>query len=168
MEAESPAEHAGLESGDLILRFAGEPSPGSTIYTALGAPDGSRGPGGGWRLDARARIGLAASRPQHEPSWRRAGSGPDAAIVLTHAAKAKHIGIVRLQRRGRGAVLREIAAYSLNFMGEHMHPQVTLSCIAMGEWMPASIAATMRPSPNSCCAKRRCCEPRAARALSGQ
>jgi hypothetical protein len=30
-----------------------------------------------------------------------------------------------------------IAAYSLALMGEHMHPQVTLSCIAMGEWMPA-------------------------------
>ena len=51
--------------------------------------------------------------------------------------KSKHIGIVACSVEGAALCLREIAAYSLNFMGEHLHPQVTLSCIAMGEWMPA-------------------------------
>ena len=51
--------------------------------------------------------------------------------------KSKHIGIVACSIEGAALCLREIAAYSLNFMGEHRHPQVTLSCIAMGEWMPA-------------------------------
>jgi aspartate racemase len=51
--------------------------------------------------------------------------------------KAKHIGIVACSVEGAALCLREIAAYSLKFMGEHLHPQVTLSCIAMGEWMPA-------------------------------
>ena len=51
--------------------------------------------------------------------------------------KAKHIGIVACSVEGAALCLREIAAYSLNLMGEHLHPQVTLSCIAMGEWMPA-------------------------------
>jgi aspartate racemase len=52
-------------------------------------------------------------------------------------AKSKHIGIVACSVEGAALCLREIAAYSLNLMGEHLHPQVTLSCIAMGEWMPA-------------------------------
>ena len=52
-------------------------------------------------------------------------------------AKAKHIGIVACSAEGAALCFREIAAYSMKFMGEHMHPQVTLSCIAMGEWMPA-------------------------------
>jgi aspartate racemase len=52
-------------------------------------------------------------------------------------AKSKHIGIVACNVEGAALCLREIAAYSLNFMGEHLHPQVTLSCIAMGEWLPA-------------------------------
>jgi aspartate racemase len=51
--------------------------------------------------------------------------------------KSKHIGIVACSVEGAALCLREIAAYSRNFMGEHRHPQVTLSCIAMGEWMPA-------------------------------
>ena len=51
--------------------------------------------------------------------------------------KPKHIGIVACSVEGAALCLREIAAYSLQVMGEHMHPQVTLSCIAMGEWMPA-------------------------------
>src|ERR1700730_13692196 len=51
--------------------------------------------------------------------------------------KSKHIGIVACSAEGAALCFREIAAYSLRFMGEHMHPQVTLSCIAMGEWMPA-------------------------------
>lgn len=51
--------------------------------------------------------------------------------------KAKHIGIVACSAEGAALCFREIAAYALNHMGEHMHPQVTLSCIAMGEWMPA-------------------------------
>ena len=51
--------------------------------------------------------------------------------------KSKHIGIVACSVEGAALCLREIAAYSLKFMGEHLHPQVTLSCIAMGEWMPA-------------------------------
>jgi aspartate racemase len=49
----------------------------------------------------------------------------------------KHIGIVACSAEGAALCFREIAAYSLNFMGAHLHPQVTLSCIAMGEWMPA-------------------------------
>ena len=53
------------------------------------------------------------------------------------ATKPKHIGIVACSVEGAALCLREIAAYSLRVMGEHMHPQVTLSCIAMGEWMPA-------------------------------
>jgi len=52
-------------------------------------------------------------------------------------AKSKHIGIVACSVEGAALCFREIAAYSLGLMGEHMHPQVTLSCIAMGEWMPA-------------------------------
>jgi aspartate racemase len=51
--------------------------------------------------------------------------------------KSKHIGIVACSVEGAALCFREIAAYSLNLMGEHLHPQVTLSCIAMGEWMPA-------------------------------
>jgi aspartate racemase len=51
--------------------------------------------------------------------------------------ESKHIGIVACSVEGAALCLREIAAYSLNHMGEHLHPQVTLSCIAMGEWMPA-------------------------------
>jgi aspartate racemase len=51
--------------------------------------------------------------------------------------KAKHIGIVACSVEGAALCFREIASYSLKFMGAHMHPQVTLSCIAMGEWMPA-------------------------------
>ena len=51
--------------------------------------------------------------------------------------KPKHIGIVACSVEGAALCLREIAAYSLSRMGEHLHPQVTLSCIAMGEWMPA-------------------------------
>jgi aspartate racemase len=52
-------------------------------------------------------------------------------------AKPKHIGIVACSAEGAALCFREIAAYSLKFMGAHMHPQVTLSCIALGEWMPA-------------------------------
>ena len=52
-------------------------------------------------------------------------------------ATAKHIGIVACSAEGAALCFREIASYSREFMGEHMHPQVTLSCIAMGEWMPA-------------------------------
>jgi aspartate racemase len=51
--------------------------------------------------------------------------------------KSKHIGVVACSVEGAALCFREIAAYSLRFMGEHMHPQVTLSCIAMGEWLPA-------------------------------
>ena len=51
--------------------------------------------------------------------------------------ESKHIGIVACSVEGAALCLREIAKYSLGLMGEHMHPQVTLSCIAMGEWMPA-------------------------------
>jgi aspartate racemase len=53
------------------------------------------------------------------------------------AIKSKHIGIVACSAEGAALCFREIAAYSLKFMGAHLHPQVTLSCIAMGEWMPA-------------------------------
>lgn len=49
----------------------------------------------------------------------------------------KHIGIVACSVEGAALCFREIAVYSRELMGEHMHPQVTLSCIAMGEWMPA-------------------------------
>lgn len=52
-------------------------------------------------------------------------------------AKSKHIGIVACSVEGAALCFREIGAYSLRFMGQHRHPQVTLSCIAMGEWMPA-------------------------------
>jgi aspartate racemase len=51
--------------------------------------------------------------------------------------KPKHLGIVACSTEGAALCFREIAAYSQKFMGEHMHPQVTLSCIALGEWMPA-------------------------------
>ncbi len=53
------------------------------------------------------------------------------------AATAKHIGIVACSAEGAALCFREIASYANELMGEHMHPQVTLSCIAMGEWMPA-------------------------------
>jgi aspartate racemase len=51
--------------------------------------------------------------------------------------KPKHIGIVACSAEGAALCFREIAAYSQKIMGEHMHPQVTLSCIPLGEWMPA-------------------------------
>jgi aspartate racemase len=51
--------------------------------------------------------------------------------------KSKHIGIVACSAEGAALCFREIAAYSRKHMGEHLHPQVTLSCIAMGEWLPA-------------------------------
>jgi aspartate racemase len=53
------------------------------------------------------------------------------------ATQSKHIGIVACSVEGAALCLREISTYSLKLMGEHLHPQVTLSCIAMGEWMPA-------------------------------
>lgn len=52
-------------------------------------------------------------------------------------AKSKHIGVVACSVEGAALCFREIAAYSAALMGEHLHPQVTLSCIAMGEWLPA-------------------------------
>jgi aspartate racemase len=52
-------------------------------------------------------------------------------------SSAKHIGIVACSAEGAALCFREIANYSSQFMGEHRHPQVTLSCIAMAEWMPA-------------------------------
>ena len=52
-------------------------------------------------------------------------------------AKSKHIGVVACSVEGAALCFREFGAYSLKFMGEHLHPQVTLSCIAMGEWLPA-------------------------------
>jgi aspartate racemase len=51
--------------------------------------------------------------------------------------KSKHIGIVACSVEGAALCFREIAAYSRKRMGEHLHPQVTLSCIAMGEWLSA-------------------------------
>ena len=58
-------------------------------------------------------------------------------MIVEMLIKSKHIGIVACSAEGAALCFREIAAYSLNFMGEHLHPQVTLSCIAMGEWLPA-------------------------------
>jgi aspartate racemase len=52
-------------------------------------------------------------------------------------AKPKHIGIVACSAEGAALCYREIATYSLTLMGQHMHPQVTLSSVALGEWMPA-------------------------------
>jgi aspartate racemase len=52
-------------------------------------------------------------------------------------AKPKHIGIVACSAEGAVLCFREIAAYSQKLMGEYMHPQMTLSSIALGEWMPA-------------------------------
>jgi aspartate racemase len=49
----------------------------------------------------------------------------------------KHIGIVACSAEGAALCFREIAAYAQQFMGEHQHPQITLSCIAVAEWMPA-------------------------------
>lgn len=51
--------------------------------------------------------------------------------------KSKHIGVVACSVEGAALCFREIAVYSRKLMGEHLHPQVTLSCIAMGEWLPA-------------------------------
>lgn len=51
--------------------------------------------------------------------------------------KSKHIGIVACSVEGAALCFQEIAVYSRKRMGEHLHPQVTLSCIAMGEWLPA-------------------------------
>jgi aspartate racemase len=50
---------------------------------------------------------------------------------------AKHIGIVACSAEGAALCFQEITRYALQFMGRHLHPQVTLSCIPMGEWMPA-------------------------------
>src|SRR5260221_197283 len=38
--------------------------------------------------------------------------------------KSKHIGIVACSVEGAALCLREIAAYSLNFMGEHLYPKI--------------------------------------------
>jgi hypothetical protein len=52
-------------------------------------------------------------------------------LMSSHlTVKPKHIGIVACSTEGAALCFREIAAYSQKFMGEHMHPQVTLSCIA--------------------------------------
>ena len=53
------------------------------------------------------------------------------------STESKHIGVVACSVEGAALCFREIAAYSRKLMGEHLHPQVTLSCIAMGEWLPA-------------------------------
>ena len=53
------------------------------------------------------------------------------------STESKHIGVVACSVEGAALCFREIAAYSRKQMGEHLHPQVTLSCIAMGEWLPA-------------------------------
>src|SRR5580692_11017695 len=53
------------------------------------------------------------------------------------STKSKHIGVVACSVEGAALCFREIAAYSRKLMGEHLHPQVTLSCIAMGEWLLA-------------------------------
>jgi aspartate racemase len=53
------------------------------------------------------------------------------------STKSKHIGVVACSAEGAALCFREIAAYSRNLMGEYFHPQVTMSCIALGEWMPA-------------------------------
>jgi aspartate racemase len=53
------------------------------------------------------------------------------------AMAAKHIGIVACSVEGAALCFREIGSYSLPLMGAHMHPQVTLACIPMAEWMPA-------------------------------
>ena len=50
---------------------------------------------------------------------------------------AKHIGIVACSAEGAALCFQEITRHSLQFMGKHLHPQITMSCIAMGEWMPA-------------------------------
>jgi len=52
-------------------------------------------------------------------------------------SSAKHIGIVACSAEGAALCFREISRYSSQFMGKHRHPQVTLSCIAMREWMQA-------------------------------
>jgi aspartate racemase len=57
---------------------------------------------------------------------------------------AKHIGIVACSAEGAALCFREIASYGAKRMGEDLHPQVTLSCIAMGEWMPAFNAGDYR------------------------
>lgn len=57
---------------------------------------------------------------------------------------AKHIGIVACSAEGAALCFREIASYAETKMGEHLHPQVTLTCIAMGEWMPAFDAKDYR------------------------
>ena len=71
------------------------------------------------------------------PAAGRVGSRDVPGQIVRLAAKPKHIGIVACSAEGAALCFREIAAYSLKLMGEHMHPQVTLSCIALGEWMPA-------------------------------
>ncbi|MBS0367127.1 MAG: amino acid racemase [Proteobacteria bacterium] len=48
-----------------------------------------------------------------------------------------HIGIVACSAEGAALCFREIASYAAGRLGEHLHPQVTLSCIAMGDWLPA-------------------------------
>jgi aspartate racemase len=58
-------------------------------------------------------------------------------MIVPMLTQSKHIGIVACSVEGAALCFREIATYSLGIMGQHMHPQVTLSCIAMGEWMPA-------------------------------
>jgi aspartate racemase len=57
---------------------------------------------------------------------------------------AKHIGIVACSAEGAALCFREIAKYAAQFMGEHRHPQVTMSCIAMADWMPAFDRADYR------------------------
>ncbi len=62
---------------------------------------------------------------------------PHRAQAQDRVSSAKHIGIVACSAEGAALCFREIARYASQFMGEHRHPQVTLSCIAMSEWMPA-------------------------------
>jgi aspartate racemase len=46
-------------------------------------------------------------------------------MIVEMLKKSKHIGIVACSAEGAALCFREIAAYSLNFMGEHLHPQGT-------------------------------------------
>src|SRR2546423_6003563 len=65
-------------------------------------------------------------------------------------SKPKHIGIVACSAEGAALCYRNICLEALKTMGEHNHPQITMSSIPMAEYMPyfnrndmAGVAALM-------------------------
>lgn len=58
---------------------------------------------------------------------------------------ARHFGIIAHSAEGAALCLRTFCIEAESVLGEHMHPDATLDCIAMGEAMPHWEAGDYRP-----------------------